>query len=250
MVCLRLYSSRIFLFFICLSISWLGPTPGERPPGNLPLQKVLKMFYARGMTLTAAQHKTLQFIRKYIKRHGYSPTLDEIAMGRGLSSKGSMHREVRALADAGHIRLAPGRKRSIRLPHEDGLASPAVTLPLLGRIAAGKPIEAITDHETVNLSDFVMGRDRYCLLVMGESMVDAGILDGDTVIVESRNTANRGDIVVALIDNEEATLKRFRDRGDGSVELVAENPDIPNMIYTAQRVAIQGVVVGVLRSYR
>lgn len=231
------------------------------------------------MMITVGQHKTLKFIRKYIKQHGYAPTLDEIAHGRGLSSKGSMHREVHALAAAGCLRLVPGRKRAIQLVDDDVVngndvvngdvangnvvndnvvndnagemsATTRTILPLLGRIAAGKPIEAIPDHENVNLSDFMMGRDRYCLLVVGDSMIGAGILDGDTVIVESRTTANRNDIVVALIDNEEATLKRFRNRGDGSIELVPENPDMPVMIYTARRVAIQGVVVGVLRSYR
>ena len=210
--------------------------------------------------LTAGQHKTLKFIRAYIKRHGYSPTLNEIASGRGLSSKGSMHREVRVLADAGYIKLVPGRKRSIQLPDENSESAPGslqtvsqmippATLPLLGRIAAGKPIEAITDQETVNLTDFVMGRNRYCLLVTGDSMMGAGILDGDTVIVESCETANKDDIVVAFIDNDEVTLKRFRNRGDGSIELIPENPGMSTMIYTAQRVAIQGVVVGVLRSY-
>lgn len=206
--------------------------------------------------LTAGQHKTLKFIRKYIDKHDYSPTLSEIALGRGLNSKGSMHREVQVLAEAGYLKLVPGRKRSIQLVDEASQSSIRsstnlpLTLPLLGRIAAGKPIEAITDQETVNLSDFVMGRNRYCLLVIGESMIGIGILDGDTVIVESCETANKDDIVVALIDNEEATLKRFRNRGDGSVALIAENPAMPTMIYTAERVSIQGVVVGVLRSYR
>jgi repressor LexA len=184
--------------------------------------------------LTAGQHKTLKFIRKYIDRHSYSPTLSEIASGRGLSSKGSMHRDVQALAAGGYLKLLPGRKRGIQLIDEPGQA--ASTLPLLGRIAAGKPIEAIPDQETVNLTDFVMGQNRYCLLVMGDSMTGIGILDGDTVIVEGRQTANDDDIVVALIDNEDATLKRFKNRRDGTIELIPENPDMPTMIYTADRV--------------
>ncbi len=202
--------------------------------------------------LTAGQHKTLKFIRKYINRHDYSPTLSEIALGRGLSSKGSMHRDVQALAADGYIKLLPGRKRGIELVDENSFATslPAVTLPLLGRIAAGKPIEAIADHDTVNLTDFVMGQNRYCLLVVGDSMIGIGILDGDTVIIEGRQTANDDDIVVALIDNEDATLKRFKNRGDGFIELIPENPDMLTMIYTADRVSIQGVVVGMLRTYR
>ena len=198
--------------------------------------------------LTAGQHKTLKFIRKYIDRHSYSPTLSEIAVGRGLSSKGSMHRDVQALAAGGYLKLLPGRKRGIQLIDEPAQA--VLTLPLLGRIAAGKPIEAIPDQDTVNLTDFVMGQNRYCLLVMGDSMIGIGILDGDTVIVEGRQTANDNDIVVALIDNEDATLKRFKNRGDGTIELIPENPDMPVMIYTADRVSIQGVVAGVLRTYR
>ena len=131
--------------------------------------------------LTAGQHKTLKFIRKYIDKHAYSPTLSEIAIGRGLSSKGSMHRDVQALATAGYIKLLPGRKRGIQLVDEPHQA--ASTLPLLGRIAAGKPIEAIPDQDTVNLTDFVMGQNRYCLLVMGDSMIGIGILAGAAALV-------------------------------------------------------------------
>jgi repressor LexA len=159
-----------------------------------------------------------------------------------------MHRDVQVLAAGGYLKLLPGRKRGIQLIDEPGQA--ASTLPLLGRIAAGKPIEAIPDQETVNLTDFVMGQNRYCLLVMGDSMTGIGILDGDTVIVEGRQTANDDDIVVALIDNEDATLKRFKNRRDGTIELIPENPDMPTMIYTADRVSIQGVVAGLLRTYR
>jgi repressor LexA len=143
---------------------------------------------------------------------------------------------------------APGRKRGLRLveaPEGDGFA-----LPLLGRIAAGKPIEAIRGEETFDFSTFVMGSNRYALRVKGDSMIEAGILSGDTVIVESRDNARDGEMVVALVDESETTLKRLKRRKDGSIQLTPANASIAPMIYSPERVRIQGVVVGVFRSYR
>jgi len=196
--------------------------------------------------LTIRQHTTLDFIRAYHAQHGYAPSLAEIALGLGLSSKGSIHRQVQALAEAGHIRLIPGRKRGIELRDAE---ETAVTLPLLGRIAAGLPIEAIQGEDTLNLSEFLMGPDRFALRVQGDSMIEAGILDGDTVIIRRRDTAENGDIVVALIDGEEATLKRLRHRPGGLVELIPANARLVPLLYPAARVRIQGVLVGQLRTY-
>lgn len=198
--------------------------------------------------LTPGQHKTLSFIRQFIARQGYAPSLSEIALGIGISSKGVAHRYVQALAGAGYLILQPGRQRGIELVAEEGLEE-TLTLPLLGRIAAGRPIEAIPGQEMLDLTS-LYGPNRYALRVTGDSMVEAGILDGDTVIVEQRQIANDGEIVVALIDGEDVTLKRLKYRQDGNLALVAENPDMPPMIYAAERVAIQGVVVGQLRWYR
>ena len=122
-------------------------------------------------------------------------------------------------------------------------------LPLLGKIAAGKPIEAVPGRDEVDLSDF-FGSNNFAIRVQGDSMIDAGILDGDTVIIEFRETANDGDIVVALIDECETTLKRFRRSRHGKyIKLIPANADMEPMVYEAERVRIQGVLIGQLRKY-
>ena len=196
--------------------------------------------------LTAAQEKTLQFICEYTDENGHSPTLEEIGAGLGVSSKGYVHRLVNALVEKGYLVRGSSGWRRLQLVGK----SDAPVLPLLGRIAAGQPIEAIPGQDTLNLTDFLLGPGRYALRVVGDSMIGAGILSGDTVVVEHCNTARDGEIVVALIDAEQATLKRLKRRKDGLVELIAENPAMPPMLYPAERVCIQGVVVGQLRSYR
>jgi repressor LexA len=125
----------------------------------------------------------------------------------------------------------------------------APSLPLLGRIAAGQPIEAIPDEDTLNLTEFLLGPTRFALRVQGDSMMEAGILDGDTVIIQRRETAADGDIVVALIDDEEATLKRLYHLSNKRIKLVAENSAFTPMCYAAERIRIQGVLVGQLRTY-
>lgn len=199
--------------------------------------------------LTARQHKTLIFISKFLAREGYAPSLAEIGAALNIQSRGTVHRHVRALARAGCIELIPGRKRGIRLPQPTD-AGDACSLPLVGRIAAGRPIEAIPDQDHLNLADFLLGPHRFALQVVGDSMVEAGILNGDTVVIERRDYARNGEIAVALIDGENATLKRIRHRGNGQVELIPANRAMQTMVYPAERVLIQGVVVGQLRSYR
>ncbi|MFQ5488773.1 MAG: transcriptional repressor LexA [Gammaproteobacteria bacterium] len=197
--------------------------------------------------LSPRERDTYEFIRRFLGRHGHAPLLTEIAAGLGIRSKGTVHRYVQAIARAGLIELLPGRHRGIRLcpaPSTDA------TLPLLGRIAAGRPIEAIPDMDRIDLSEFFMGPNRFVLRVQGDSMVEAGILDGDMVIVEQRSHADNGDIIVALIDNEEATLKRLRHNRDGSITLLPANVALAPITYPAGHIRIQGVVVGQLRSYR
>jgi repressor LexA len=201
--------------------------------------------------LTRREQATYDFIRDFISRHGHAPLLSEIALGIGIQSRGTTHRYVQTLAQRGLIQLQTGRHRGITLntitsSDEEG----PQTLPLLGRIAAGLPIEAIPDQNNVNLSDFFMGPNRYVLKVQGESMIEAGILNDDMVVIEQRNHANDGEIVVALIDNNEATLKYLRNNRDGSITLSPANSTMAPMIYAAARVRIQGVVVGQMRSYR
>lgn len=196
--------------------------------------------------LTSGQHKTLDFIRQYIAREGFAPTLTEIALGLGMSSKGSVHRQVQALAESGYIELMAGRKRGIQLTEEWREA--ATSLPLIGCIAAGQPIEAIAGQDKLDLSP-IMGTDRYALIVKGDSMMDIGILDGDTVIIKPSDTARDGDVVVALIDESEATLKRLYHVDGDMLELMPENKNMKPMRYEAERVRIQGVLAGQLRFY-
>jgi len=206
--------------------------------------------------LTDRQRQTLDFIRAFSSENGYAPKLREIAAHLGIQSRGTVHRYIRALEDAGLVRVHRDRSRGIELI-EDG-SEPEIArhpadepaLPLLGRIAAGLPIEAIEDTETINLNEFFVRPGRFVLRVQGDSMIEDGIFDGDMVIVESCQTAPDGAIVVALIDNEEATLKRIENHGDGSVTLIPANSDMQPFRYSAERVSIQGVVVGQFRSYR
>lgn len=195
--------------------------------------------------LSERQQDTYRFIRDYIARHGRAPLLQEIAAGLGISSRGVVHRYVQALEEAGVIELLPGRHRGIRLRD----AETENTLPLLGRIAAGRPIEAIAGQDEINLADFFLGDNRFVLQVRGDSMIEAGILDGDMVVVERCEQAADGDIVVALIDREEATLKRLQKNSDGSITLHPANSAMKPMRYSAERVTIQGRLVGQMRRY-
>ena len=200
--------------------------------------------------LTDRQSQVYDFIRAYTRRHGTAPKLREIAAHLGIASRGSVHRYLRAIADAGLISIEPERARGIRLREAASGRPPGASLPLLGRIAAGQPIEAIPGHDSIDLSEFFMGPDRFVLRVQGDSMIEAGILPDDMVIVQSRDTAQDGEIVVALIDGLEATLKRLRRNRDGSVTLQPANAALTPLRYSAARVRIQGVVVGQFRSYR
>lgn len=193
--------------------------------------------------LTSQQHNVLSFIREYLQQQGHAPTLDEIGEAVGVRSRGSVHRLVQALVDKGQLRRDASGWRSLRLAEDES------TMPLLGRVAAGRPIEAIQGEETLDLSGMLLGPGRFALRVVGDSMIGAGILSGDTVIVKQAQTARDGEIVVALIDNDVATIKRLKRRKDGDIELIAENPAMAPMIYSPSRVLIQGVVVGQLRTY-
>jgi repressor LexA len=195
--------------------------------------------------LSERQQDSYRFIRDYIARHGRAPLLQEIAAGLGIASRGVVHRYVQALVEEGLIELQPGRHRGIRLLEREAQNC----LPLLGRIAAGHPIEAIAGQDEINLAEFFLGEERFVLQVRGDSMVEAGILDGDMVVVERCTQPAEGDIVVALIDGEEATLKRLRRNGDGSITLLPANSAMQPMRYSAERVAIQGRLVGQMRRY-
>jgi len=196
--------------------------------------------------LTGLEEKILQCITRYITQNGRSPTLDEIGQLLEIRSKGTIHRYVKSLIDKGHLQRSGRNWRGLRLAGEQNRR--LTILPLAGRIAAGKPIEAISEQYEINFSEMLLGPDRYVLEVQGDSMIDAGILDGDLVIVRETQSADNGDIIVALIDNNEATLKRLRKKGN-QVELIPDNQSMTPMIYSADRINIQGVVVGQARMY-
>ena len=200
------------------------------------------------MALTRRQREVLDFLSDFITSRGYSPSFEEIADHFGYSSKGTVHKHLGNLIEKGLIRKAWNRSRSIDLVTErQSMASSS--LPLLGFVAAGSPIEAIEDDETIAVpSDMIGSGKHYVLRVKGESMIDEQIRDGDYVIVDARPTAEDGETVVALIKGEEATVKKFY-RENAVVRLEPANAAVEPIIVPANEVEIRGVVIGVLRKY-
>ncbi len=238
--------------------------------------------------LTRKQHELLLFIHERMKESGIPPSFDEMKEALNLASKSGIHRLITALEERGFIRRLPNRARALevlRLPDsiapglngarkfspsviQGSLGQPArdarkpqaasndddsvsaVSIPVMGRIAAGVPIDAI-QHKTHSISvppEMLSGGEHYALEVRGDSMIEAGIFDGDTVIIRNGNTATPGDIIVALVDEEEATLKRFRRKG-ASIALEAANPAYETRIFGPDRVKVQGRLVGLIRRY-
>ncbi|MCB5202132.1 transcriptional repressor LexA [Neorhizobium sp. T786] len=237
--------------------------------------------------LTRKQQELLLFIHERMKESGVPPSFDEMKDALDLASKSGIHRLITALEERGFIRRLPNRARALEViklpeayssslqprrgfspsviegslgktkpapaasvkPANDELSG-AISVPVMGRIAAGVPISAIQNntHDIAVPVEMLGSGDHYALEVKGDSMVEAGILDGDTVIIRNSNTANPGDIVVALVDDEEATLKRFRRRG-ASIALEAANPAYETRILPSDRVKVQGKLVGLIRRY-
>ena len=240
--------------------------------------------------LTKKQRDLLMFIHRRVQRDGVPPSFDEMKEALDLRSKSGIHRLVTALEERGYIRRLAHRARAVeilRLPDNvppplsarrsfepsviegdlareaprDALAElgarpmgeedPGGDVPLIGRIAAGSPIEALENGQrslAVPGAMLSASGEHYALEVKGDSMIDAGIFEGDVVVVRRQDTANNGDIVVALIDGSEATLKRLRRKG-GAIALEAANPDYGTRVYRSDQVAIQGRMVGLLRTY-
>ena len=229
--------------------------------------------------LTRKQFELLRFIHERLKESGIPPSFDEMKDALDLRSKSGIHRLITALEERGFIRRLPNRARAIeviKLPEPVGQGvgrrgfTPSViegnlgrvragaddeggrpvAIPVMGRIAAGTPIEAIqTRSHTIQVPpDLLSTGDHFALEVRGDSMIDAGILDGDTVLIRKGETADTGDIVVALIDDEEATLKRFRRRG-ASIALEPANSSYEVRILPPNRVRVQGKLVGLFRKY-
>jgi repressor LexA len=225
--------------------------------------------------LTKKQHELLSFINRRLADEGVPPSFDEMKTALGLRSKSGIHRLITGLEERGFIRRMPHRARAlevVRMPKaapdavnkppkgqfkpaviQGGRASvppPAVDIPLYGRIAAGIPIEALADPSTFTPvpQDMLASGEHYALEVAGDSMVEAGILDGDTIIIRRADRADNGQIVVALVGEEEATLKRWRLRGN-KVALEPCNPEYETRIFPADQVRVQGHLVGLIRKY-
>ena len=237
--------------------------------------------------LTRKQHDLLLFIHERLKEAGIPPSFDEMKEALDLASKSGIHRLITALEERGFIRRLPNRARALevlRLPDSiapglnaarkfspsviqgslgkpkpesrersasnDDDSAAGVSVPVMGRIAAGVPIDAI-QHQTHAIMvppEMISGGSHYALEVRGDSMIEAGIFDGDTVIIRNADTANPGEIIVALVDDEEATLKRFRRKG-ASIALEAANPAYETRIFGPDRVRVQGKLVGLIRRY-
>lgn len=235
--------------------------------------------------LTRKQYELLMFVHERLKESGVPPSFDEMKDALDLRSKSGIHRLIKALEERGFIKRLPNRARAIeviRLPEsvqptisaarpqrgfspsviegnlgkvraaspESANSNDPVLVPMMGRIAAGVPIEAIqTQSHTIGIPpDMLSPGEHFALEIRGDSMIDAGILDGDTVLIRRSDTADTGDIVVALVDEQEATLKRLRRKG-ASIALEAANPAYETRIFGPDRVRIQGRLVGLLRRY-
>jgi repressor LexA len=197
--------------------------------------------------LTRRQRDVLAFLRANAQRFAHPLTLDELCDAMGLASRGSMHKHVQALVDCGLIEPLGHKQRGVRLTERADES--ADVIPFLGYIAAGRPIEALPNPETIAVPRALRSRRScYVLQVRGDSMVEDGILDGDRVVIEHRDAARNGEVVVALIDGQEATLKRIEQR-PGKVVLHPANAAMAPLTYAPERVRIQGVVVGLMRRY-
>lgn len=201
------------------------------------------------MKLTKRQKEILDFVSEFIDHNGYSPSMEEIAEHFHFASLNAVFKHLEALESRGHLHRDSNRARSIQL--SQSAAAAARELPLFGFIAAGQPIEAVSAPEVLQIPEYFLPRrgDYYVLRVKGESMIDEHIQDGDYVVIESRETAAPGDTVVALVDNENVTLKKYFPEG-GHVRLQPANEALEPILLDGARVKIQGVVVSVMRKYQ
>ncbi len=219
--------------------------------------------------LTAKQRDLLNFLREYQQEHDHAPSFDEMKDAVGLKSKSGIHRLVSALEERGHIRRLANRARAIEIidvtpvakanpklsadsnvVHANFGQASSLSLPLLGQIAAGTPIEALSDHSRfLDVPASMIGSgEHFALEIVGDSMVEAGIHDGDTVVIKKTDIANHGDIVVALIDEHEATLKTLR-KEDGRIGLEPANRHYQTRYFSSNAVRIQGKLAGLIRNY-
>jgi repressor LexA len=198
--------------------------------------------------LTKKQKEILDFIGDFAGEHGYAPSFEEIADHFGYGSLATVHEHLENLQTKGYIRKGYNESRSIEVVPAE-LKVSAIPLELMGTVAAGEPIEAIADRETVSVPEDMLGRgEHYVLRVNGDSMIEEQIRDGDYLVVKQRDTASNGEMVVALVDQESATVKKFYREGD-QIRLQPANEAMEPMYFGPDRVMVQGIVVGVIRRY-
>jgi repressor LexA len=222
--------------------------------------------YTAAMALTKRQKDFLDFLSGFLEKNGYSPSYEEIAGGMNLASLATVHKHILALETKHYLKRGFNQSRSLEISpkyyneqrqHKQGiLAMPAQhaapqrqDVPLLGRIAAGAPVEAIAGEDTLSFSDFTGDPDTYALKVRGESMIEDHICDGDYVLIEKASDARNGEIVVALVDGAETTLKRFYSEPGGIVRLQPANATMKPIFVNRERLQIQGKLIAVLRRY-
>jgi repressor LexA len=199
------------------------------------------------MYLTKRQREIFSYVDRFIRSHGYAPSLEEIALAVGLSSLATVHKHLKNLEAKGVIRRLWNRGRSIEIALPQTPSS--VELPLLGEVAAGKPIEAVEDRQTLSVpEEFLRSNETFVLRVRGNSMIDENIRDGDFIIVERRSSAENGETVVALMHGNEVTVKKFY-RENGQIRLQPANERMQPLILPPEEVEIRGVVVALMRKY-
>ncbi len=208
------------------------------------------------MALTRRQKEVMDFLSSFIEKHGYSPSYEEVAAGLGLASLATVHKHIQALEAKQYVRRSYNHSRSLEIGErffaEEKARKPALahpTVPLLGRIAAGSPVEAIANPETLHFSDFVGNENTFALEVRGESMIEDHICSGDFVLVEKTDAVKNGEIVVALLDGSDATLKRYYAEPDGLIRLQPANSSMPPILVDPASLQIQGRVLAVMRKY-
>jgi repressor LexA len=202
------------------------------------------------MPLTKRQREILDYIGSFITDRGYAPSFEEIAQSFGYASLATVHEHLSNLERKGYIRKSYNESRSIELVTPD-VGEPAVELPLLGAVAAGMPIEAIQDAETLAVPPDMVSRrrDNYVLRVEGNSMIEEQIRDGDYIVVQAQESAEDGQMVVALVGGDSATVKKLYREPGGRIRLQPANPTMEPIVVDARDVRIQGIVVGVIRKY-
>ena len=202
------------------------------------------------MTLTKRQNEILAYLRGHIAEHGYAPSFEEIAEQFTFASLATVHEHLTNLERKGYIRRQYNESRSIEVLPPRGTAK-ATEIPLLGKVAAGLPIESLMHDETIAVPDEILPRrgPNYALKVAGNSMIDEHIIDGDYVVVHGREEAQNGEMVIALVNGSEATVKKFYRETGGWIRLQPSNSTMSPMRYQERDVLIQGVVVGIIRKY-